>query len=59
MRAPFLPVADEAPRAIRAALLPEDVEDFDRGYRAVIAEATETLDLMPVTAFLERWWCVA
>ncbi|MBB4700727.1 DUF6247 family protein [Sphaerisporangium siamense] len=52
-------MADEAPRAIRAALLPEDVEDFDRGYRAVIAEATETLDLMPVTAFLERWWCVA
>lgn len=58
-RAPFLPAPDKTPRAIRTALLPEDLADFDREYRAVMREATETLDLTPVTAFIERWWRVA
>jgi hypothetical protein len=57
--APFLPVPEKNPRAIRAALLPEDLAGFDREYRAVMAEAMETLDLNPVTAFVERWWRVA
>ncbi|GGL49547.1 hypothetical protein GCM10014719_58460 [Planomonospora parontospora subsp. antibiotica] len=56
---PFLPAPDKTPRAIRAALLPEEVGDFDREFRAVMAEATETLDLTVVTSFLERWWRVA
>ncbi|MFC7387762.1 DUF6247 family protein [Sphaerisporangium rhizosphaerae] len=57
--APFLPAPDKTPRAIRAALLPEEVGDFDREFRAVMAEATETLDLTVVTSFVERWWRVA
>ncbi|WP_239114809.1 DUF6247 family protein [Planotetraspora kaengkrachanensis] len=57
--APFLAVPDKTPRAIRAALLPEEVGDFDREFRAVMAEATETLDLTVVTSFIERWWRVA
>jgi hypothetical protein len=44
-----------APRAIRARLLPEEAGDFDREYRRVMAEATETLDLTPVLAMLRRW----
>jgi hypothetical protein len=48
-----------SPRAIRAALLPEEAGDFDREYRQVMREATETLDLAPVLAMLERWGRVA
>ncbi|MFG1873417.1 DUF6247 family protein [Sphaerisporangium sp. NPDC049003] len=58
-RAPHLPAPDKTPRAIRAALLPEDAGDFDCEYRAVMTEAMEALDLTPVTACLERWWRVA
>jgi hypothetical protein len=54
--APFLAAPDKTPRAIRAALLPEEIGDFDREFRAVMAEATETLDLTIVTSFVERWW---
>jgi hypothetical protein len=57
--APFLPAPEKSPRAIRAALLPEDLAGFDREYRAVMAEAMVTLDLNPVTAFMELWWRVA
>lgn len=57
--APFLTPPEKTPRAIRAALLPEEVGDFDREFRSVMAEATETLDLTVVTAFIERWWRVA
>jgi hypothetical protein len=32
-----------APAAIRAALLPEEIGDFDREYRQVMAEATEAV----------------
>ena len=48
-----------APRAIRAELLPEEAGDFDREYRRVMAEATETLDLAPVLEMLGRWERVA
>jgi aspartate aminotransferase-like enzyme len=57
--APFLAAPEKTPRAIRAALLPEEVGDFDREFRSVMAEATETLDLTVVTSFIERWWRVA
>jgi hypothetical protein len=43
------------PRAIRAQLLTEEAGDFDREYRRVMAEATETLDLTPVLEMLRRW----
>ncbi|GAA3604476.1 hypothetical protein GCM10022223_20130 [Kineosporia mesophila] len=48
-----------APRSIRGRLLPEDAGDFDREYRRVMAEATETLDLKPVLDALTRWERVA
>jgi hypothetical protein len=48
-----------APTAIREALLPEEVGDFDREYRQVMAEATEGRDLTPVLEMLERWRRVA
>ncbi|WP_152364492.1 DUF6247 family protein [Microlunatus speluncae] len=47
------------PRVIRAALLPEDVGDFDSEFRQVMAEATESLDLTIVHSFLRRWQIVA
>jgi hypothetical protein len=47
------------PRAIRAKLLPEEAGDFDREYRRVMAEATETLDLTTMLAMLRRWERVA
>jgi len=47
------------PRSIRAALLPEEVGDFDREYRRVMVEATETLDLTEVLDCLKRWRLVA
>ena len=50
------PLPEKNLRAIRAALLPEDIGDFDRELRTVMAEATETLDLAPLTTFIERWW---
>jgi hypothetical protein len=47
------------PRAIRAALLPEEVGDFDRAWRAALAEAAETLDLTGVYKTLENWRRIA
>jgi hypothetical protein len=47
--------ASPVPAAIRAGLLGEEVGDFDREYRQVMADATETLDLKPVLEMLERW----
>ncbi|RJL34650.1 hypothetical protein D5H75_07495 [Bailinhaonella thermotolerans] len=47
------------PRSIRAALLPEDVEGFERDYRAVMAEAAQTLDLSPVFECLDHWSLIA
>ena len=48
-----------APAVIRDALLPEEVGDFDREYRRVMAEATEGRDLTPVLQMLERWRRIA
>jgi hypothetical protein len=46
-------------RSIRDALLPEEVGDFDREFRAVMSEDTETLDLTGVLEFRRRWHRVA
>lgn len=43
------------PRAIRAALLPEEAGDFDREFRQAMTAATETVDLTGVLDLLERW----
>ncbi|NEE04220.1 DUF6247 family protein [Phytoactinopolyspora halotolerans] len=53
------PPPEATPRAIRAALLPEEAGDFDREFRQAMAEATETLDLTGVLALLRRWQRVA
>jgi hypothetical protein len=61
--APFLGPPDPDLHAIRNALLPEDVADFDQEFQAVMAEATSAMDLTVVAAFIERWrrlaWSVA
>ncbi len=53
--------ADNDPtlRSIRDALLPEEVGDFDREFRVVMSEATETFDLSGVLEFRRRWQRVA
>jgi Family of unknown function (DUF6247) len=56
---PLLPADRLTPRKIRAQLLPEEAGDFDREYRRVMAEATESLDLTPVLEMLGRWGRVA
>lgn len=48
-----------APRSIRDVLLPEEAGDFDREYRAAMAQATEPLELSGVLQLLERWRRVA
>ena len=53
------PVGRLTPHVIRAQLLPEEAGDFDREYRRVMAEATETLDLTSVLEMLRRWERVA
>ncbi|SRR6266446_7062739 len=57
--APFLASPSPDLDAIRAALLPEDVAGFDQEFRTVMAEATASMDLSAVAAFLERWRRVA
>lgn len=48
-----------APAAIRAALLAEEREEFDRDYRGALAAATDSLDLTGVLVMLEHWRCRA
>jgi hypothetical protein len=57
--APFLAPPGPDLHAIRAALLPEDVDGFDHEFRVVMAEATASMNLSGVAAFLERWRRVA
>ena len=57
--APFLRPPAPDLHAIRNALLPEDVGDFDQEFRAVMAEATSAMDLTVVAAFIDRWRRVA
>lgn len=51
--------ADRSPKAIRAALPPEDHTLFDREYWHVLDRARVDYDLAPALAFQERWWWVA
>jgi hypothetical protein len=53
------PFEDATPARVRAALTPEDVEEFDRQWRAAMAAATESLDLSEVQRTLESWRRVA
>jgi len=53
------PFADASPARVRAALIPEDVAEFDRQWREVMAAATESLDLSEVHRTLEAWRRVA
>jgi hypothetical protein len=54
---PAIPPLPEGsgPSAIRAALLVEEREEFDKGYRRALAEAPETLELACVLDTLEHW----
>jgi hypothetical protein len=47
------------PRAIREALLPEEVADFDFSYRKALKAAAETLSLEEVYKTLEHWHRIA
>lgn len=40
-------------------MIPEEVDDFDRQWRAALAEAAETLDLQGVFETLEHWRRIA
>jgi hypothetical protein len=51
--------SDASPAEVRSALIPEEAEEFDLQWRAVMAEATETLDLSEVLETLEFWRRVA
>jgi hypothetical protein len=53
------PFADASPARIRAALTPEDAAAFDRQWRALMASATEQLDLSELQEALEAWRQVA
>lgn len=55
-RAPF---ADASPARVRAALTAEDAAAFDRQWQAVMARATEQLDLTEVYEALDVWRQVA
>jgi hypothetical protein len=57
--APFLRPPAPDLHAIRNALLPEDVADFDQEFRTVMAEATSAMDLTVLAAFIERWRRIA
>ena len=54
---PTIPPLPEgaSPRAIRAALITEEREEFDQAYRRALADAAETLELAGVLDTLEHW----
>ncbi|MGH3925393.1 MAG: DUF6247 family protein [Pseudonocardiaceae bacterium] len=57
----FAGFADVSPAQLREAIVPEDVDQFDAGYRAALNTAAETLMLDKLESFLEHWrrvaWC--
>lgn len=53
------PFADASPARVRAALIPEEADEFDRQWREAMARATESLDLTEVLELLEGWRRVA
>jgi Family of unknown function (DUF6247) len=48
-----------APRAIRAALLPEDQARFDAAYESALADARGSLELAELFKTLEQWRRIA
>jgi hypothetical protein len=46
-------------REIRAALLPEEVGEFDSAWRGALSRAAETLDLDEVYQVLDDWHSIA
>jgi hypothetical protein len=44
-----------SPGTIRAALLPEDRELFDRAYAGALDQARQTYELTPVLETIEEW----
>lgn len=55
-RAPF---ATASPAELRKAILPEDVPEFDRGYREALNAAATTLRLDELEKFLAHWRRIA
>ncbi|SDY66211.1 hypothetical protein SAMN05421504_106297 [Amycolatopsis xylanica] len=53
------PLRFDSPRAIRAALLPEEAGEFDLAYQAALKTAAETLSLEQLQATLENWRTIA
>lgn len=53
------PFAEATPAQVRAALLPEEVEIFDREWQAALAEAAETHELTGVFETLDSWRLIA
>jgi Family of unknown function (DUF6247) len=49
----------DSPREIRAALLPEEVGDFDAAYQQALRLASETLSLEALQATLASWRRIA
>ncbi|SFB48351.1 hypothetical protein SAMN05216266_113130 [Amycolatopsis marina] len=49
----------DSPRAIRAALLPEEVPSFDAAYQQALREAAETLSLEALHSTLANWRRIA
>jgi len=54
-----VPFADASPARVREALTAEDRATFDRHWRALMARATERLDLAEVHEALDGWRQVA
>jgi hypothetical protein len=54
-----VPFVDASPAEVRAALIPEEAEEFDRQWAVVMARATRELDLTEVLETLESWRRIA
>lgn len=50
-----VPFADASPAEIRAAILPEDRDQFDASLRRALDSVADTLSLNPLEQFLAHW----
>jgi hypothetical protein len=46
---------DASPREVRAALVPEELSDFDQQWREALSKAADSLDLTDVHDVLDSW----
>ncbi len=51
--------ADATAKQVRAALIPEELAEFDQAWRAALAAAAESLDLSEVHKTLDSWRRIA